>query len=217
MAYIATNPSGASTGRSALTLLAEPSSFGFCGPHGCGYGDRMSDMAYSGPGARRPRPLLRTLVGEALRRNRLEQGRTLADVARDACVSIQYLSEVERGRKEPSSEVLAAVCASLRIELSDLLHEVGRDLANDRAPIVRLQPAPQRRNVAPPTAGFVLRLYAAERDLDPVLELDAAPPTAAAEREPGNDRAPVLRLAAARRHDVAAPARRPGDVVLLAA
>jgi transcriptional regulator with XRE-family HTH domain len=99
----------------------------------------MSEMAYVGPGGRRrPRPLLRTLVGEALRRHRLEQRRTLAEVAAAACVSLQYLSEVERGRKEPSSEILAAVCDSLRIQLSDLLAEVGRDLENDRAPILRL-------------------------------------------------------------------------------
>jgi transcriptional regulator with XRE-family HTH domain len=84
------------------------------------------------------RPLLRTLLGEALRRHRLAQRRTLAEVAGTACVSLQYLSEVERGRKEPSSEILAAVCDSLRIELSDLLAEVGRDLANDRAPVLRL-------------------------------------------------------------------------------
>jgi transcriptional regulator with XRE-family HTH domain len=87
------------------------------------------------------RPLLRTLVGEALRRHRQEQRRTLAEVAATACVSLPYLSEVERGRKEPSSEVLAAVCDSLRIELSDLLAEVGRDLANDRAPVLRLDTA----------------------------------------------------------------------------
>ena len=87
------------------------------------------------------RPLLRTLVGEALRRHRQEQRRTLAEVAGTACVSLQYLSEVERGRKEPSSEVLAAVCDSLRIELSDLLAEVGRDLAGHRAPVFRLDVA----------------------------------------------------------------------------
>ncbi len=95
----------------------------------------MSDVAYIGPDrpARRPRPLLRTLVGAVLRRNRLAQRRTLADVARDARVSMPYLSEVERGRKEASSEILAAVCDALRIELPDLLAEVGRDLARDNA------------------------------------------------------------------------------------
>ncbi|MFI7376016.1 helix-turn-helix domain-containing protein [Actinoplanes sp. NPDC049668] len=96
----------------------------------------MADIAHIGPGGRpRPRPLLRTYVGEVLRRHRREQGRTLAEVAREACVSVQYLSEVERGRKEPSSEILAAVCDSLRIELADLLAEVGRDLTVDRAPV----------------------------------------------------------------------------------
>ncbi|MFI5893908.1 helix-turn-helix domain-containing protein [Actinoplanes sp. NPDC051513] len=89
----------------------------------------------------RPRPLLRTVVGEALRRHRQDQRRTLAEVAREACVSVQYLSEVERGRKEPSSEILAAVCEALQVELSDLVVEVGHDLAFDRAPadVVRLR------------------------------------------------------------------------------
>ena len=77
----------------------------------------------------RPRPLLRTMLGDVLRRTRLEQDRTLADVARAARVSMPYLSEVERGRKEASSEILAAICAALRIDLADLLAEVGSDLA----------------------------------------------------------------------------------------
>jgi DNA-binding XRE family transcriptional regulator len=88
----------------------------------------MADISYLRPGGRRPRPLLRTLVGEVLRRRRQEQRRTLAEVARVACVSVPYLSEVERGRKEPSSEILAAICDALRIELSDLLAEVRHDL-----------------------------------------------------------------------------------------
>jgi transcriptional regulator with XRE-family HTH domain len=78
---------------------------------------------------RRARPLLRTMLGAALRRARQTQGRTLADVARSAKVSMQYLSELERGRKEASSEVLAAICNALRIDLPDLLTEVGRRLA----------------------------------------------------------------------------------------
>src|SRR4051812_19570339 len=95
----------------------------------------MSEVAYIGPGGRephpRPRPLLRMLLGDILRRNRLQQRRTLGDVARAAQVSLPYLSEVERGRKEASSEVVAAVCAALRIELSDVLTEAGRVLAQD--------------------------------------------------------------------------------------
>ena len=86
-----------------------------------------------------------------LRRSRLEQRRTLADVARDARVSVPYLSEVERGRKEASSEVLAAVCDALRIELSDLLAEVGRDLAERTAPrsLAAAMPPGGRTGAAP--------------------------------------------------------------------
>jgi transcriptional regulator with XRE-family HTH domain len=90
----------------------------------------------------RSRPLLRTMLGDVLRRTRLEQGRTLADVARSARVSMPYLSEVERGRKEASSEVLAAICDALRIDLADLLAATGRDLVEDnsrRASVVRLE------------------------------------------------------------------------------
>jgi transcriptional regulator with XRE-family HTH domain len=111
----------------------------------------MADIAHLGSRGRRP--LLRTVVGDALRRHRQEQQRTLAEVARAACVSVQYLSEVERGRKEPSSEILAAVCDALRIELSDLVTEVGRDLAMDRAPVLRLETARLRRPVTPPARG----------------------------------------------------------------
>jgi transcriptional regulator with XRE-family HTH domain len=110
----------------------------------------MRDQAAIGqqPGGQRPRPLLRTTLGSVLRRTRLDQGRTLADVAGKAKVSVPYLSELERGRKEASSEVLAAVCAGLRIELSDLLAEAGRSLADDRArraAVVRLEAIRARR------------------------------------------------------------------------
>jgi transcriptional regulator with XRE-family HTH domain len=83
--------------------------------------------------AQRPSPLLRTMVGDVLRRTRLEQRRTLADVASSARISMQYLSELERGRKEASSEILAALCAALRFDLSELLAAVGRDLLDQRA------------------------------------------------------------------------------------
>jgi transcriptional regulator with XRE-family HTH domain len=87
--------------------------------------------------ARRPRPLLRHIVGHVLRRTRLAQGRTLADVARTARVSVPYLSELERGRKEGSSEVLAAICEALGIELYDLLARAGHDLSAVSAPARR--------------------------------------------------------------------------------
>jgi transcriptional regulator with XRE-family HTH domain len=88
-----------------------------------------------------PSPLLRTMVGGVLRRTRLEQGRTLRDVARSAKISMQYLSELERGRKEASSEILAALCAALRLDLAELLAAVGRDLFDRRtllSPVIRL-------------------------------------------------------------------------------
>jgi transcriptional regulator with XRE-family HTH domain len=91
--------------------------------------------------SRRARPLLRTTLGEVLRRTRLGQDRTLADVAQAAKVSMQYLSEIERGRKEASSEVLAAICDALETDLPDVLAEVGRELASapgQRATVVRL-------------------------------------------------------------------------------
>lgn len=65
--------------------------------------------------------LLRQHIGVVLRAERAAQGRTLRDVASGACVSLGYLSEVERGEKEPSSETLAAVCASLGVPMSILL------------------------------------------------------------------------------------------------
>jgi transcriptional regulator with XRE-family HTH domain len=73
--------------------------------------------------------LLRRLVGEVLRRHRLRQSRTLRDVSATARVSLGYLSEIERGRKEASSELLAAICAALDVSLADVLREVSDELA----------------------------------------------------------------------------------------
>ena len=70
---------------------------------------------------RRPDPLLRDALGAVLRTERLGQHRTLSDVALAARVSLPYLSEVERGRKEPSSELLAAICSALQLPLAELL------------------------------------------------------------------------------------------------
>ncbi|MDW4903991.1 helix-turn-helix transcriptional regulator [Streptomyces sp. ADMS] len=66
-------------------------------------------------------PLFRDLVGDVLRRERLDQKRTLKDVADAARISMPYLSELERGRKEASSEVLAAAAHALGLGLGDLL------------------------------------------------------------------------------------------------
>ena len=77
-----------------------------------------------------PEPLWREAVGRELREERRTAGRTLADVAERAGVSTQYLSEVERGRKEPSSEVLGAVAGALGLRLVDLTSRVSRRLAS---------------------------------------------------------------------------------------
>src|SRR6201990_3779412 len=73
--------------------------------------------------------LLRPLLGDALRRLRLRQGRTLREVSGAARVSLGYLSEVERGQKEASSELLAAICSALNTPLSHVLGEVSDSFA----------------------------------------------------------------------------------------
>src|ERR1700710_968915 len=70
--------------------------------------------------------VLRQIVGETLRGFRMRQRRTLREVSATARVSLGYLSEVERGQKEPSSELLAAICSALAVELSDLFPEASQ-------------------------------------------------------------------------------------------
>ena len=73
--------------------------------------------------------LLRQLLGDVLRRLRLRQGRTLREVSASARVSLGYLSEVERGQKEASSELLAAICGALDTPLSQVFREVSDNFA----------------------------------------------------------------------------------------
>jgi len=75
--------------------------------------------------------LLRNALGETLRNARNRQNRTLRDVSTAANVSLGYLSEVERGRKEASSELLASICDALDLELSDLLDSVSRSMRTE--------------------------------------------------------------------------------------
>lgn len=77
--------------------------------------------------------LWRELLGEQLRERRRDQGRTLAETAQAAGVSPQYLSEIERGRKEPSSEVVAVVAAALGTTLLELTGKVAEQLRRDAA------------------------------------------------------------------------------------
>ncbi|WP_030676197.1 helix-turn-helix domain-containing protein [Streptomyces cellulosae] len=91
----------------------------------------------------RKEPLWRDLVGDVLRRERLAQERTLKDVADAARISMPYLSEVERGRKEASSEVLAAAAHALGLGLGDLLSLAQSQLTRP------VQAGVTRRSTAP--------------------------------------------------------------------
>jgi transcriptional regulator with XRE-family HTH domain len=73
--------------------------------------------------------LLRRMIGDALRARRLAQQRTLREVSTRANVSLGYLSEIERGHKEASSELLASICDALGAQLSEVLREVSDTLA----------------------------------------------------------------------------------------
>ena len=77
--------------------------------------------------------LLRTAVGQTLRAARIEQSRTLRDVAREARVSLGYLSEVERGQKEASSELLNAICEALDLTLSSVITNVSLELKSQES------------------------------------------------------------------------------------
>jgi len=88
--------------------------------------------------------LLRRVLGETLRGRRLRQRRTLREVSGAARVSLGYLSEVERGQKEASSELLASICAALDVRLSDVLREVSDSMRRtERAADLAVAPARQ--------------------------------------------------------------------------
>ncbi|MBL7497713.1 helix-turn-helix transcriptional regulator, partial [Frankia sp. CN7] len=128
-------------------------------------------------------PLLRRLVGDALRGYRIGQGRTLRDVAAAARVSVPYLSEVERGRKEASSEVLAAVCRGLDVPLSDLLEQVRREVL---AAELRREPALAR----PPAARPRTPARQATGAQAPAHRAPGATPPAARPAAPARPRSP---------------------------
>ncbi len=97
----------------------------------------------------RPEPLLRRAVGDLLRRERNRQGLSLRELAAASQVSLAFLSEVERGRKEPSSEVLGAICRALRLPLVDLVGALHAELGGaDRALASRAAPAASRSDGA---------------------------------------------------------------------
>jgi len=81
--------------------------------------------------------LLREVIGDVLRRARTSQGRTLREVSDSARVSLGYLSEVERGRKEASSELLGAICGALEVPMSRVLSDAGEEMAVQEHAVTR--------------------------------------------------------------------------------
>jgi transcriptional regulator with XRE-family HTH domain len=94
--------------------------------------------------------VLRRLLGDVLRKQRVRQGRTLRQVSGDARVSLGYISEIERGQKEASSEMLAALCGALEVPLSDVLREVSDRLALEEARAASARPlvTPEERRLS---------------------------------------------------------------------
>lgn len=91
--------------------------------------------------------ILRRVIGDELRRLRQDQGRTLRDVSSSARVSLGYLSEIERGQKEASSELLAAICTALDVPMSALLRSVSVEVEvqEDRVALTAAPAAPVAR------------------------------------------------------------------------
>jgi transcriptional regulator with XRE-family HTH domain len=116
--------------------------------------------------------LLRRVLGDTLRGRRLRQRRTLREVSGAARVSLGYLSEVERGQKEASSELLASICEALDVKMSDVLSEVSENMRRSEraAEVARMPgrvmiPAPARRPVPAGVGG---------RQFDDLPEFDRA-------------------------------------------
>lgn len=89
----------------------------------------LANEAKVAPGAQKKMVVLRHEIGDVLRDLRQRQGRTLREVSHNARVSLGYLSEVERGQKEASSELLSSICSALDVPLSLMLREVSDRLA----------------------------------------------------------------------------------------
>jgi transcriptional regulator with XRE-family HTH domain len=109
----------------------------------------MSEVARIYPPTRGvPEPLWREVLGSRLRSLRTDRDETLAETAVRAGISPQYLSEIERGRKEPSSEMIAALAGALDTTLADLTSEVSQELRGLSAS----RAAQARHGIAPPLA-----------------------------------------------------------------
>ena len=89
--------------------------------------------------------LLREELGDVLRQQRRAQGRTLREVSKAARVSLGYLSEIERGEKEASSELLASVCEALEMSLSSCLGQVAEQVARREATLTPIPLRPESK------------------------------------------------------------------------
>ena len=117
--------------------------------------------------------LLRQLLGDVLRRLRLRQGRTLREVSASARVSLGYLSEVERGQKEASSELLAAICGALGTPLSQVFREVSDNFALaelQHEPVITMPREPGLR--VPSEAGVGVTSDRAYVSMSPIGPID---------------------------------------------
>ena len=92
--------------------------------------------------------LFRRLLGEVLRGERMQRGMTLREVSAEARVSLGYISEIERGQKEASSELLASLCSALDVPLSDVLRDVSDAVAVEEAALV-IEATPIKVGAAP--------------------------------------------------------------------
>ncbi|TDD49263.1 helix-turn-helix domain-containing protein [Saccharopolyspora elongata] len=154
--------------------------------------------------------LLREAVGERLRRARTAQSRTLRDVSRAARVSLGYLSEVERGRKEASSELLASICGALDLPLPELLVTVAGDLDET---LVVPSVVEQATSAEIDGGRLVPSLIGTELSDAELAKQQLAGAEASADAEP---RACADRLQPMLSQRISAPVRKPGGVVVAA-
>jgi transcriptional regulator with XRE-family HTH domain len=117
-------------------------------------------------------PLWREMLGSRLRALRSDRGETLAQTAERAGISPQYLSEIERGRKEASSEMIAALAGALGISVADLMADTAEDLRRAASTIIAVSTVSPRRSVAGGGAASMMR--SGQRPSGPVALAAAA-------------------------------------------
>ena len=95
--------------------------------------------------------LFRRLLGDVLRSARMQRGMTLRELSAEARVSLGYISEIERGQKEASSELLASLCQAMDLPLSDVLRDVADAVAVEEAALADRHAPDRRRSARPAT------------------------------------------------------------------